>query len=909
MIRFKRQYQAWVANETLEDYSLRYAAKSFRRFSPSTLANTALGGISFLALEAIGGAVTVSVGFANAVPAILLVSLLIFITNLPIAHYSGKYNIDMDLLTRGAGFGYIGSTITSLIYASFTFIFFALEAAIMAQALELYFEIPLPLGYVICSLVIIPITFFGVTAINKLQNYTQIIWVVLMVLPFVFVIYKEPDILSYWSEFAGHSAVGNQFDIILFGQACVVLFALVVQIGEQVDYLRFIPNKTEKNKVRWYSAIVLAGPGWIIVGCLKLLGGSLLAFLFIHNGGDYDKAVEPIQMYIQGYGYMFDSPETVLAVATFFVIVSQVKINVTNAYAGSLAWSNFFSRMTHYHPGRVVWLIFNILIALLLMLLGIFDTLEAVLSVYANLAIAWIGAIVADLLVLKPLKISPSYIEFKRAHLHNFNPVGCLSMLIASILAVVAYAGIFGELAQAYCAFIALISSFLLAILIGYITKGRYYLARTPAIISVTNPSQVVKCSVCEQEYEQEDIAHCPFHQGNICSLCCSLENHCHDQCKVINTPNQTADKEVVYSLLMQKIDVNMGRRIIRFLVIFSTMALISGAFFLLAFHFSHMGNVVQNQHLFDVIFNIFSVVLVLIAISAWWIVLSHENREMAERELLQSLNYLEITKNELVQSEKLSSLGRLVAGIAHEINTPLGICVTITSSLNDAKRDFKTNLEGGQLTKSDLDTFVAEVDEVSEMLSVSLNKATQLIRSFKQVAADQTSSLRRNFDLIEFSKELDSTLQPQFKHSSHQVHFHCDPDIKLDSFPGPLGQVITNLVTNSIKHGFEDKENGVISVTARLDEDEEHVLLIYQDDGKGIPEEYIHRVFDPFFTTKMGDGGTGLGLNIVYNIVNNVLGGTISVQSDEGCTFTIRIPLIAPHTASFMGVGNENGQ
>jgi len=136
VIRVKRQYQSWVANETLEDYALRYAAKSYRRWAPGVLANTAIGGISFLALEAIGGSLTVNYGFQNVFAAVILVSILIFLISLPIAYYSSVANVDIDLLTRGAGFGYIGSTVTSLIYASFTFIFFALEAAIMAQALE-----------------------------------------------------------------------------------------------------------------------------------------------------------------------------------------------------------------------------------------------------------------------------------------------------------------------------------------------------------------------------------------------------------------------------------------------------------------------------------------------------------------------------------------------------------------------------------------------------------------------------------------------------------------------------------------------------------------------------------------------------------------------------------------------------
>jgi hypothetical protein len=169
IVKSRRDYNTWVANETLEDYALRYTPRSFRKWSELRIANTALGAVSFLALEAIGAAITLSYGFTNALWAILCVSLMIFMTGLPISYYSAKYGIDMDLLTRGAGFGYIGSTITSLIYASFTFIFFALEASIMAQALELVFGLPLVYGYVVCSLVIIPLVIHGVTLIGRVQ--------------------------------------------------------------------------------------------------------------------------------------------------------------------------------------------------------------------------------------------------------------------------------------------------------------------------------------------------------------------------------------------------------------------------------------------------------------------------------------------------------------------------------------------------------------------------------------------------------------------------------------------------------------------------------------------------------------------------------------------------------------------
>ena len=236
IVKERRDYNTWVANETLEDYSLRYAPKSFRKWSEFLVANTALGGISFLALEAIGASLLVSYGFANAFWAILFSGLIIFLAGLPIAYYAAKYNIDMDLLTRGAGFGYIGSTITSLVYASFTFIFFAIEAAIMAQALELSFHLPLSWGYLFSSIVIIPLVFYGVTLINQLQLWTQPIWLILMISPYAFVLYKEPDSLSNWLDFAGESSSGAALNPLLFGAAATVSFSLIAQLGDLIIY-------------------------------------------------------------------------------------------------------------------------------------------------------------------------------------------------------------------------------------------------------------------------------------------------------------------------------------------------------------------------------------------------------------------------------------------------------------------------------------------------------------------------------------------------------------------------------------------------------------------------------------------------------------------------------------------------
>ncbi|WP_426416938.1 ATP-binding protein [Aestuariirhabdus sp. LZHN29] len=264
-----------------------------------------------------------------------------------------------------------------------------------------------------------------------------------------------------------------------------------------------------------------------------------------------------------------------------------------------------------------------------------------------------------------------------------------------------------------------------------------------------------------------------------------------------------------------------------------------------------------------------------------------------------QALGELRIAQSSLVQSEKLASLGSLVAGIAHEINTPVGIGVTVASSLKDRLPKIKDAISGGTLRKSDFEQFIREVDEATVLLNSSLGNAAHLIQDFKQVAADQTSSQRRVFNLHIVINEVLSTLGPKFKHTQHSLQENINDSIVMDSYPGPLGQIITNFVTNALIHAFDDKNPGTMELTADLDEPQQRALIQFRDTGKGISEEHLARIFDPFYTTRMGEGGTGLGLNIVYNITNNILGGTIRVSSElgKGTLFELSLPLKAPVT------------
>src|SRR3954451_16649033 len=212
IVRERRQYNQWVASQTLEDYALRYTADRARK-SSFRVGNTALGPIAFLACEAIGGALCISYGFSNTAWAIAAFSLLMFLIGLPIAYYAAKYGVDIDLLTRGAGFGYMGSTITSLIYASFTFLLFAIEASILSMALNLVFGIPMWAAHIVSSLVVIPIALYGISLISRMQIVTQPIWLILQFVPIAIIAWKHPAEIGAWTQYPGSlSAAGGGFD-------------------------------------------------------------------------------------------------------------------------------------------------------------------------------------------------------------------------------------------------------------------------------------------------------------------------------------------------------------------------------------------------------------------------------------------------------------------------------------------------------------------------------------------------------------------------------------------------------------------------------------------------------------------------------------------------------------------------
>ncbi|SFS57394.1 purine-cytosine permease family protein [Saccharopolyspora flava] len=516
-----------AVRETLEDYTLRFAPRSYRRWKPGVVATTALGGIAYLADFSIGAGIGLSYGTVNALVAILVAALIIFVTGVPLAYYGARYNIDLDLITRGSGFGYYGSVLTSVIFGSFTFIFFATEGAIMAQGLHAGLGVPLWLGYLITTLIVVPLVIYGMKALSKLQVWTTPLWLLLMVGPIGYLVVVDPDSVSRWLAFAGEEGGGLSAASVMLGAG--VALSLMAQIGEQIDYLRFMPPRTEANKRTWWLSTLVAGPGWVVFGAVKQATGAFLAFFIMGAAGA--AATEPVQQFM-GIYELFMPVWLAIPLAVVLVVLSQVKINVTNAYSGSLTWTNSFTRVTKRYPGRIVFVLANLTVALILMEANMFAFLNSVLSFYANCAIAWVCTVAADILINKfALKLSPKEPEFRRGMLHAVNPVGVTAFLASAIISIAMYFGAFGEAIQPYSPIAAVIIAVVLTPVMAIVTRGRFYLRRTDDGIdeprfdaSGTPVATLYTCDYCAQEFERPDVLASAEPGKIVCSLCVTTD-------------------------------------------------------------------------------------------------------------------------------------------------------------------------------------------------------------------------------------------------------------------------------------------------------------------------------------------------------------------------------------------------
>lgn len=896
VFKVRRDYNKWVSNETLEDYALRFTPRSYRKWTEWQVANTAFSAASFLVLEAIGATLLVNYGFYNAALAILVTGIIIFFASIPLSRYSALYGLDMDLLTRGSGFGYLGSTITSLIYAAFTFIFFALEAAIMASALKLAFDIPLTWGYLICALVVIPIVTQGITVISRLQTFTQPIWVVMLLLPYIYLLIQEPQTVTDLINYSGHGTTG--FNLPLFSAALTVSMAIIAQMGEQADYLRFMPERTQKNRRRWLITIFIGGTGWLILSAFKMLGGALLAFFAIQHAVPESLAVNPNQMYLKAYSNVFSDMSWAVAATALFVIISQLKINVTNAYAGSLAWSNFFSRLTHSHPGRVVWVIFNTLIALMLMELELFQVMGRVLGLYSNVAVAWIMSVVADLVINKPLGLSPKGVEFRRAYLYDINPVGLGSMGIASGLSISIYLGLFGQTLQPFAIFIAMGLPFILMPLFAWLTKGQYYIARQPQALVAVPGTTANTCCICENDYESDDMASCPAYKGNICSLCCTLDARCHDLCK----PQARLTKQwasllgrLLPASARPSLEAGLGHYILLMTGFIAFLGLLLGLLYYQESLTLNEGDAVLLQHIRDVFMRMLATLLLVSGIIAWWMVLTMKSRQVAQAEanyqtqlLMQEINSHQHTDS-LLQQAKLTSdranqaKSRYIMAISHELRTPLN-----------------SILGYAQILDGD-DTIPANRRQAVSVIRKSGDHLLSLIEGTLDIARIEGGKVSLDVKLVcfpDFVQQIVDMFELQADNKGIDFFYRTQGElpimVRMDA--SRLRQILINILGNAVKFTHQG------SVIFNLKYQSQMVIFEIEDSGPGIKPEEQEHIFEPFARGSAAHvsvtGGTGLGLTIA-KMLTDLMGGELTMKSTlgEGCCFKIKLYL--PHIPS----------
>jgi PAS domain S-box-containing protein len=260
------------------------------------------------------------------------------------------------------------------------------------------------------------------------------------------------------------------------------------------------------------------------------------------------------------------------------------------------------------------------------------------------------------------------------------------------------------------------------------------------------------------------------------------------------------------------------------------------------------------------------------------------------------ALRNLRETQNSLIEAEKLAALGRLVAGVAHEVNNPVGISLTVASSLERKTALFAAEVARGDLRRSSLTDFLGATRDASTQLVANLNRAAELITSFKQVAADRNYSDQRSFDLGDLTEQVALSLRPGLRKHRLTLSVDCEPNLTMNSYPGPYGQVLTNLFLNSVAHAFPDGRAGTVDIKVRA-AGTDHVEIVFADDGCGMSLDVRRRAFDPFFTTRRDQGGTGLGLHIVYSIVTNRLGGRLDLDSElgRGTRVHMVLPRVAP--------------
>jgi purine-cytosine permease-like protein len=513
--------------ERREDYALRYVPAGYRRWGAASLTGVMLGVATAMFFLAWGGQLATEYGTVDTFIGMVFGTVFIGGLAFLLARISSATGLDSDLITRGSGFGFMGSAITSLIYSFNFLMFFAFEGTIMSTAVhDRWPGIPEWLLYLVIGLVFIPLTWWGMTVVNWLMWVTIPIYLGFLGWT-VYLAATSTTALPFWSYEPAHPTSPAAGPALL--QVLAAVLALTSQATIAADFGRFIPAK---QRTRGAFAVGFVSQ-LLTFCCLTMLG----AWFTLRFGGSTNPGA-----------YL----ATLMGVwGVLFVVVTQLRINVTNIYSGSLAYANFFCRVFHITPGRHYWVILTSACGTALMFGGIFNHLNAVLTFEGVFVMAWLMAITSDIVINKwLLRLSPANFLYKRAHTYRFNPVGVGALVGGLVVGIPLAFGVEGPFGQTLAPFLSGGIAFVLAPVIAAATRSRYYQPATvaanidPALppvgagaadgatVTAAPESAHQPCITCAQRFELAEFVTCPFHNGPICSVCCASEKSCRELCK-----------------------------------------------------------------------------------------------------------------------------------------------------------------------------------------------------------------------------------------------------------------------------------------------------------------------------------------------------------------------------------------
>ena len=544
----------------------------------------------------------------------------------------------------------------------------------------------------------------------------------------------------------------------------------------------------------------------------------------------------------------------------------------------------------------MVWVVFNTLIALLLMELDVFRALGQVLGLYSNIAISWMAAVVADLVINKPLGLSPAGIEFKRSKLHDINPVGIGAMAIASLLSITTFIGLFGNAVQPYASFVALGSAFFISPLIAWATGGRYYLVETKTPAPATKAEDKAgRCVICERDYEGEDMAHCPAYQGPICSLCCTLDARCNDLCKPgadLTAQWNAVLRHLLPAPVLPYLETGLGHYLLLMTGIVPILALVLGVLYTHELLALGPEQTVLIAALQDSFIKSFAALLLLSGVGAWWMVLTQQSRQVAQEEsnrqtqlLMQEIESHQRTDEALQQAKVIAdqanqAKSRYITAISHELRTPLNSILGYAQILDADETVPPHRKQAINVIRKSGDHLLSVIEGTLDIARIEGGKLTL-----------ETKAL----DFPEFLQQIVGMFELQARNKG--LSFDFQPSGTLPAVvrgdEKRLRQILINVLGNALK--FTVRGGVIFSVECRR----EMAVFEIRDTGPGIPGADLERIFEPFVRgSTVQAGGSGVGLTIA-RMLTDLMGGEMQVSSTLGAGTLFRIRLFLPQVRS----------